>query len=266
LEREARLGEAKARLSMAPGDVEAVIWVGRRTAYLGRYREAIDIFTEAISRHPDDPRLYRHRGHRYITIRRFPDAVRDLTRAANLIEGRPDEVEPDGLPNAAGIPTGTLQFNIWYHLGLGHYLLGEFDQAAEAWRAGMRVSTNPDTLCATSYWLTMTLRRSGRAEEARQLLEPIHAGMELLENHDYHRLLLAAKGEIEPQVVLEATRSAEDGIAPATVGYGLARLYLDAGKESEGRALLERTAAGATWAAFGRIAAEADLARLRPTR
>ena len=44
-----------------------------------------------------------------------------------LVAAKPDEVEPDGAPNARGIPRSTLQSNIWYHLGLAQYLAGDFD-------------------------------------------------------------------------------------------------------------------------------------------
>src|SRR5687767_6842602 len=63
------LTEARQRNYADPGDVDAIIWLGRRTAYLGRYREAIDVYTRGMERHPRDARLYRHRGHRHITIR-----------------------------------------------------------------------------------------------------------------------------------------------------------------------------------------------------
>ncbi|RMF58606.1 MAG: hypothetical protein D6746_09510, partial [Bacteroidetes bacterium] len=42
---EAALAEARARYEADPDDVENIIWLGRRTAYLWRYREAIDIFS-----------------------------------------------------------------------------------------------------------------------------------------------------------------------------------------------------------------------------
>ena len=54
---------------------------------------------------------------------------------AELTSGLPDEVEPDGLPNAQNIPTGTLQFNIFYHLGLAHYLKGDLAAALDAYRS-----------------------------------------------------------------------------------------------------------------------------------
>ena len=62
--------------------------------------------------------MYRHRGHRYVSIREFDRAIADLEYAATLIEGTEDEIEPDGMPNAMNIPVSSLHSNIWYHLGL----------------------------------------------------------------------------------------------------------------------------------------------------
>src|SRR5688500_3654650 len=100
-----------ARMEMAarPDDPDALIWFGRRLAYLGRYVEAIRTFSDGIQRFPDDPRMYRHRGHRYISVRQLDEAIADFSRAAELMSGRPDEVEPDGQPNARNIPIGSLQ-------------------------------------------------------------------------------------------------------------------------------------------------------------
>ena len=103
---ETNLASAKANYNANPDDPETIIWFGRRTAYLGNYKEAIDIFSEGIEKHPEDARMYRHRGHRYISTRQFNKAIEDFNRAVELIEGTEDRVEPDGLPNAARfIPT-----------------------------------------------------------------------------------------------------------------------------------------------------------------
>src|SRR5215218_705719 len=50
-ERETKLAEARAAVERSPGDAEALIWLGRRTAYLGRYRESIEIFSRGIEQH-----------------------------------------------------------------------------------------------------------------------------------------------------------------------------------------------------------------------
>lgn len=260
-DRERALAEAKANYEAEPADAEAFIWYGRRTAYLGDYRKAIEIYSEGIERHPDDPRFYRHRGHRYITVRRFDAAIADLERAVELIADREDEIEPDGLPNARNIPTSTLHSNIWYHLGLAHYLMGDFQSALRAYRECMAVSRNPDMLVATSHWLYMTLRRLDRAPEAADVLEPISDEMDVIENTSYHRLLLMYKGELTLETLAEEVEVA-GGLENATLGYGIGNWHLYGGRRKLAESLFRTILHGPQWAAFGYIAAEADLYHL----
>ena len=258
---EENLAAAEADYDAAPEDVDAIIWLGRRTAYLGRYREAIDIYTRGIELHPDDARLYRHRGHRYITIREFDRAIADFERAVELIRGTEDEIEPDGLPNARGVPTSTLHFNIWYHLGLAHYLQGDLEEALEAWRSCLEVSEHVDSQVATTYWLNNTLRRMGRDDEADILLEPIRPDLDIIEVESYLDVLLLYEGERTPEDLLGP--SGEDAtLGSTTTAYGVAVWYLVNGREDDAWALMERILTNRDqWAAFGYVAAEADVAR-----
>jgi len=132
--REQDLYEAQLAYDHDLHDETAIIWLGRRQAYLGEYRAAIDTFSNGLAILPESVRLLRHRGHRYITLREFDKAIADLSRALELIDAGaiPDEIEPDGQPNARNIPTSTLHTNIFYHLGLAHYLRGEWEAAASA--------------------------------------------------------------------------------------------------------------------------------------
>lgn len=259
-EQERHLAEASARYEADPLDPDAAIWVGRRLGYLGRYREAVVIFSRGVEDHPHDARFLRHRGHRFLTLRRLELAEADLERAGELVRGRPDEVEPDGLPNARGIPTSTLQSNVWYHLGLARYLQGDFAGALDAYRECLAVSGNPDMLVATSHWLYMTLRRLGRPEEAGRVLEPIDADLDVIENRSYHRLLLLYRGELAAGELL-AEAEETGSLDLATVGYGVANWHLSHGRDGEARALFERIVEAGQWPAFGHLAAEAELAR-----
>ena len=258
---EQNLAAARAAFDANPNDPDAIIWLGRRTAYLGRYAEAIEIFTLGIDRHPRDARMYRHRGHRWITLRQFDAAIADLSKAAEIIRGRPDEIEPDGLPNARNIPTSTLQSNIWYHLGLAHYLKGDFERALPAYREALAVSKNPDGIVSTSHWLYMILRRLGRPAEAEQVLEPIGVDMEIIENNAYHKLLLMYRGEVSPEE-LEQTQDPKT-VDGATILYGIANWYLYNGQPERARPLFARIVEGPQWSAFGYIAAESDLSRMQ---
>ena len=256
---EENLAAAQREHEANPEAEESFIWHGRRLGYLGRYREAVQMFTDGLEVHPASFRLLRHRGHRYITLRRLDAAVADLSRAAELIGGLPDEVEPDGAPNRFNIPRSTTHSNIYYHLGLALYLQGEMERAAEIYHRAMEVSrVNDDMLCATSHWYYMTLQRLGRDAEAAMLLEPIREEMDVLENEGYHQLLLLYRGLRDPAALL--AQAEEDGVGFASVGYGVGNWYRLRGDADAARELFRRIVAAGTWPAFGHIAAEAELA------
>jgi tetratricopeptide (TPR) repeat protein len=261
---DSNLALAQAAYDQNPSDPDRIIWLGRRLAYLWRYRDAIKIYSKGIASHPKNFRLYRHRGHRYITVREFDKAIADLEKATQLIQGMPDEVEPDGAPNKFNIPTSTSHSNIWYHLGLAYYLTGDFENALRCYLECMKFSKNDDMLCATSDWLFMTYRRLGRVEDAARVLAPIHANMSILENFAYHKRLMMYKGELAPESLLNIQHSNDLDIA--TQGYGLGNWYFYNGQKQKAKEVFERVIAGKYWAAFGHIAAEADLKKMHVTR
>ena len=261
---ERQLAEARAAYEANPNDPDKMIWLGRRLAYPGRFKEAIDVFSEGIRKFPTDARFYRHRGHRYITLRRMDLAIRDFKRAASLIRGKPDEVEPDGQPNARNIPTSTLQFNIWYHLGLAYYLTGDYQKALASYRECLKVSKNPDALVATTHWQYMTLRRLNRTSEANRLLSAIDTGLEIIENDGYYQLVLMYKGLVSPQRLLDQVSKQPAGAGSHSVLYGIGSWYLYNGQPDEAMSIFKRILSTDQWTSFGFIAAEADLQRLQP--
>ena len=266
LTREARR-EFETKLAEARKNVEKdatadnLIWLGRRTAYLGRYKDAIRIYTEAIEKFPDDARLFRHRGHRFITLRCFDLAISDLNRAAKLIKGKPDQTEPDGLPNAQNIPTSTLQSNIWYHLGLAHYLKGDFKAALKAYREATKVSTNPDMLVATTHWQYMTLRRLGREKEAAGVVAAIKPDLVVIENAEYLKLIRLYQGKTTAAELLKEMGGESGALSKATIGYGLGNWFLYNDQRDEAQKIFRRVILGNQWAGFGHIAAEVELSR-----
>jgi tetratricopeptide (TPR) repeat protein len=255
------LDRARRELQARPGDPETWIWVGRRLAYLGRTREAIEHYGEAIAAHPRSAPLLRHRGHRFLTLRRLDEAVADLERAAELIAGTADIVEPDGLPNRADRPTSSLQTNVHYHFGLARYLRGELPAAVAAWRHCLELAETPDMQIATTYWLYLALRRAGDESAAAALLAGAPSQSDLLESHDYHALLSSFRGERDAGELL-AEAEAVGGVTFATVGYGVGTARLLAGERERALEVFRRVVASDAWAAFGFLAAEADLARV----
>jgi len=254
---EQALAAARGSFARSPG-ADELIWVGRRLAYLGRYRDAIETFSEGVARFPRDARFLRHRGHRYLTTRQIDRALRDFDEAAALVAGTADSIEPDGLPNARGIPTSTLHTNIHYHRGLAHYLLGDNAAARSAWRDCLAASRNPDMEAATRYWLYLAQRRLGLAEEAAGNLTAVDANWDIIENTAYHRLLLRFRGDVPSSSEAAGVDSIED----ATLVYGLAQWHRFEGRDAQADALLEQLLAGPQWPAFAYLAAEADRQRV----
>ena len=257
---ETKLAEARKSVETV-ASADNLIWLGRRTAYLGRYKDAIRIFTEGVAKFPDDARFFRHRGHRFITLRCFDLAIADLNHAAKLIKGKPDQVEPDGLPNARNIPTSTLQSNIWYHLGLAHYLKGDFKAALNAYREAARVSTNPDMLVATTNWQYMTLRRLGRKKDATEVLVAIKPDLEVIENGDYLKLIRLYQGKTTAEELLREIGGETSALSKASIGYGLGNWFLYNDQRPEAEKIFREVILGNQWASFGHIAAEAELSR-----
>jgi len=178
-------------------NAEALIWYGRRTAYLGYFQEAIKLFTLGIKNHPNDARFYRHRGHRYISTRQYDKAISDFKKAVLLIDGKEDQSEPDGLPNPKNIPLSTLHGNIWYHLGLAYYLKNDMENALNSFNNRSVTHKYDDNIVSGGHWLYMINRRLGKIGEANTVVNKVHKDMDIIENMSYHQSCLFYKGELQ---------------------------------------------------------------------
>lgn len=249
---------AKLNYEAAPNDADKIIWFGRWTAYKGDFREAIKVFTEGITKFPEDARMYRHRGHRYISIREFDRAIADFEKAAQLIEGKKDEIEPDGQPNALNIPISTLHSNIWYHLGLAYYLKNDLAKALPVYERAVKESNNDDKLASTTHWLYMTYRLMGNDSAATRVLAPIKKEMNIIENKSYQQLCLLYKNELAVDSIMNPNGASSSNDA---VIYGIANWYFYNGNKAKAKETYERILKGKGWASFGYIAAEVDYVR-----
>lgn len=242
---------------------ENYIWYGRRLGYLSRFQQAVDVFTEGIEKYPQSAKLYRHRGHRYISLRMFDRAIDDLIQANSLPTTFPLEIEPDGIPNAINKPLSTVKFNILYHLGLAYYLKGDFAQAEQAYIECLKFCDNDDLMVACVDWMYMTYRREGKQVLAQSIIGNVHEGMTIIENDAYYKRCLMYQGKLAPDSVLMLNNSDADqaDLSLATQGYGVGNWYLCNGDSARAKSIFEQVAAGTYFSAFGFIAAEAELAR-----
>jgi tetratricopeptide (TPR) repeat protein len=247
------LAAARAAWERHPANVDSIVWYGRRVGYTGDFAAAVAIYTEGLRLHPDEPHLLRHRGHRYLSLRDFAAAIADLERAREVTSGRPDEVEPDGQPNARGIPTSTLHSNIRYHLALGHFLQGNFGQAASLWEEDAKLAANLDQRVAATLWWVLSLARMQDFGAVRAALAPVRADWDIIENGSYHQLLLWMKREVTDAALLDQMKSP---IERQTIGNGMAQWHFAAGRRGPAESSVRGVLSTGPSASFGYLAAE----------
>jgi tetratricopeptide (TPR) repeat protein len=236
---EKNLQAALRKLELSPEDAKSLILYGSRLADLWRYHDAIDVYTKAIEKFPDNAMLYWHRGHRYISTRDFKKAVGDLTRASQLNNN---------------------DFDIWYHLGLAHYLLGDFLQATNAYQECAKSAKDDDSKLAVSYWLYLSLRRLDEKEKAAKLLKSVTDRMRIRVEQAYQNLMRFYKGKRSEKDIMALAASSD--LDMATLGYGMGCWLLINKQTEKAIQVFQKIVELSHWPAFGYIAAEAELARL----
>ena len=236
------LKAARAALEADPKNIARIIDVGVAESGARQFREAIMTFTKGLEIEPNNALLLRWRGHRHLSVREFERAAADLTRGAKLD------------------PT---IYGIWYHLGVLQYVRGEFAAAADSFAKALPLAPEAGELQGSTDWLWMSLSRAGRTAEAKALLDrkpDSKPEFKPVENA-YTRRLKLYRGEIGPDSVVTATDT--EDVPVATLSYGLGNGYLIRGDKVEARKWFERAIQSGGWPAFGFIASEAELRRLR---
>jgi tetratricopeptide (TPR) repeat protein len=247
------IAKADAALAAEPGSVSLMIAAGRARDAALQYNEAIELYSKAIAAAPSG-----FRGHRYISTRRFADAIKDLEKARTLAPS---------------------SFDVAYHLGLGYFLAGDFRKAhaeyrrclsskeegslPEGWRSCAGAASTDDDRVALTDWLYRADRRDGQHADAAAVLAKIAEGMAVKENTAYYQALLFYKGLRTEDDVL-APKTLQDNTF-VTTAFGLANFYLAEKRETDACRLLKAIVADDThWNGFGFIAAETELSgRLR---
>jgi tetratricopeptide (TPR) repeat protein len=232
------IARAQIRLAGDPRSIERLIQLGVAQSGVRQFREAIETFTRGLRIAPNDPLLYRWRGHRYLSVREFDRALDDLTR---------------------GLQLDSTNYGILYHLGIVRFARGDFAGAAELFRRAQPRAPDAGELAGATDWLWMSLSRAGRAAEARAMLDSRPDSLPV--NNAYTQRLRLYRGETGPDAVVTAADTAD--VALATLSYGTGNWYLVQGDTTRARTWFERAIRSGGWPAFGFIMAEVELRRLR---
>lgn len=232
------LKTARAAAAADPRNIARIIDLGVAESGARQFREAIATFTRGLEIEPNNALLLRWRGHRYLSVREFGLAAADLTRG--------------------GAIDSTI-YGVWYHLGVLQYVRGEFSAAAASFAKAQPIAPDAGELAGSTDWLWMSLSRAGRGADAKAMLDRRPDNKPV--TNAYTRRLQLYRGEIGPDAVVTAADT--DDVQIATLAYGLGNWHLIRGDKAQARRWFERSIQSGGWPAFGFIASEAELRRLR---
>ena len=233
------VARAQAALNADPRNIEKFIALGTAQAGALQMREAVETFTKALAVAPNDPMLYRWRGHRYLSLREWDRALADLQK---------------------GYAMDSTNYGILYHLGIVRFVRGEFAQAADMFRRGQPLAPEAGELKGSTDWLWMSLSRAGRHAEAKAMLDRRPDSLKIA--NAYAQRLRLYRGEItSPDSILTPADTAD--VQVATLAFGVGNWLLVRGDTARARTWFERSVKSGGWPGFGFIMSEVELRRLR---
>jgi tetratricopeptide (TPR) repeat protein len=261
------VAEAKAAYEADPS-IDNATWYGRLLGYQGLAREAIEVYTAGLKRHPGSAKLLRHRAHRYFNLREFDRSIADGLRSVELYRGKPLERErlgPDYFPSTPDV----VQFYLYYHLGHAYFAKKDFEQAATWFGKAREVGDATHDAASTTagvYWQYLSLARGLRNDEARALLDDYDLTLvdlrDNIEANYYFDGIQLFRDLRDPETYHQAEDSGKafstaDAMSSGTA-YSLANYWLLRGERAKAREFLRIATQVETWSFFARVQAEAD--------
>jgi tetratricopeptide (TPR) repeat protein len=232
--------------------------IGKQFGGTSRFAMALATYNEGLSRYPDSYKLLRNRGHRYINLRQLDNAIKDLSRAEELIRNEPDEMEY----GMDGKPTATVRHQIWYHIGVYHFLNKDYAQAASAFEKALATASEGSNgnIVGSTDWLYNSYMKMGMKEKAEGLLAAISPEMDTDKEQAYFRRIMLYKGVIKPDELINVKKTPDSlSVQDVTKMYGLANWYAFSGDKETANMLYKTILQSNAWPGFAYAAAEKEL-------
>ncbi len=234
------IARAEQALAAEPNNVERIIALGVAQSGVRQFREAIQTFTRGLRIDPKNAVLYRWRGHRFLSVRDYDRALADLNQGASI---------------------DSSVYGIWYHLGILRYIRGEYAAAADAFKRGLPIAPNAGERAGSYDWQWMSLMRAGKEDDARALLRSMPDSVPAAAANAYSQRLRLYQGRIGPGDVFTPADTGD--VAVATLAYGIGNWYLLRKETKRAKEWFERSVQSGGWPAFGFMASEAELKRMK---
>ena len=228
---------------------DAVLWREKGLALAKKklFNEAVRAFSGALAADPFDWLTLRHRGHRFLSVCRFEEALADFELAYRI---NPED------------------WDVMYHLALSRYLTGDNEGADDMYSRCISGTKKDDpNMFAVVNWKHVNLMRLGKNEEAQKVLDMVDLELDPEDNKDYKDNILVYKGLLTAQRALAVDKDDPNAsLAYATKGYGIAMHLYYTGKKAEAKEIFDNIIKNNDmWYSFGNLAAQQDKSAERLT-
>lgn len=230
--------------------------IGKQLVGTARYKMAVDAYSEGLGKFSNSYKLLRNRGHRYITLRQLENSIADLTNAEELIRTEPDVMEY-GLD---GKPTATVRHQIWYHIGVYHFLKKDYAKSAAAFEQAVATGGDLKNVVGASDWLYNCYQRTNEKEKSVAVIKPITPESDTDRENAYFRRIMFYKGAIIQEELVNVNMPPDSmSVQEVTKLYGLANWYLYQGDKEKAKSFYSTILKSNAWPGFAYAAAEIEL-------
>lgn len=232
------------KLTMEPPN-DYRMWIHKGLALESQmlYVDAVNTYSDGLVYNTFCDTLYECRGHIYITLGRYHEAVADSNMCVRL---------------------NPLNWYGWYHKGLGYYFMGEYEKAVTAF-AGCFEHSYDDNVhrLAAMDWTYVCLRHLQEKDRAEELIRNIKETTPGDALDLYKTKLLIYKGVKTLDEVLNSIPKDDNySLQYVSLGYASAmKQYFDGDRQKAKEQLIKVVEEDEYWQAFGYLASRAELKR-----
>ena len=240
-----------------------IIEYGKALAAVGQMRAAIEVFNDGLSIYTESHELLRYRGHAFLMIREINQAIEDLQQAAFYARHSSKTADFPGFEQSSYASRFTMQYNIWYYLGVAFYVKGNYDKAVSSFRKCIDASFNDDMLVGATDWGYMAYRRIGNMQRANELIMAISNATKVSFYYAHLYNVFLYKQMKTPKELMNYFKNYEYEGNSATQLYGVGSWFLHNGDASQAIQTFRKGVNDLNWNNVGVLAAESDLVTLQ---
>ena len=223
-----------------PETYEGLLSLAEALCWQLRFREAIDVLTQAILLQPERMEAYRKRGPKYLDTLQFEKALADYIRCE----------QADGVSVESR-----------YRIGMAHYMMQNYEKAIPAFSGSLAIVPQDDDMyIADVYWLVLSQLRAGKAADAQKTLSQ-HYRLDMYVGHHtaYEKAMRVAAGFAQADAMIAELEAEPDDLQYAMAAYGIC-VWLESRGEAENAAALRKKilARDGFWFCFSFLAAYTD--------